>query len=148
MSQPQPSEAILADAHQSMNAAIAMLGNAFLDLSHRRREVMRSGINRRYQGLCHSSVPVTKFLYGDNVQESIKEINEMSKLAKTVSPNSAGRYHPYNRDGGKGSSRPFQKSGHLNKRGPPAPSKGHYSNQGHHNAGNQKRQFKESFKRQ
>ena len=57
-SQSQP-ERGTDDAHSEVNTllstAIAVLGNAFLDMSQRRREIMRPGINRRYQSLCNQT---------------------------------------------------------------------------------------------
>ena len=59
----QVSETALAQANKALSTAIALLGNGGLELSHRRREVMHGGINKRYLALCDSSVPVTSQLF-------------------------------------------------------------------------------------
>lgn len=46
-----PSAEEVKEANKSLSSAIALLGNSVLELSQRRREVMRSGINRRYRSL-------------------------------------------------------------------------------------------------
>ena len=116
------------EVNSLLSTALAVLGNAFLDMSQRRRETMRPGINRRYQSLCNQSVPITQQLFGDNIQEAIKEINDMAKLSKSINPPSTGRFHPYppqERRPNHGSN--SQSSGGnrpLNFRGRPAPFKG------------------------
>jgi|GEM_PF-6923895 len=109
--------------HSELNDAIALLGNAHLQLSHRRRELLRPGINPKYQSLCNSSQPVSTMLFGDKVQDTLKDMNEMAKLSRSIS--SRDRYHPYehsdrNRDNS------YSQSGNrsLNRRGRSAPSKG------------------------
>ena len=72
--QPSPSAEALTDASKLLSLAIALLGNSVFELSQRRREVMRFGINRNYMSLCDVFVPVTNQLFGDNIQDSIKEI--------------------------------------------------------------------------
>ena len=129
-SQTQP-ERGTDDAHSEVNTllstAIAVLGNAFLDMSQRRREIMRSGINRRYQSLCNQTVPITHQLFGDNIQEAIKEINDMAKLSKSISPPSSIRFHPYpshERRTSQGSNSHSSSNRSLNSRGRSAPFKG------------------------
>ena len=119
------------DAHSEVNTllstAIAVLGNAFLDMSQRRREIMRPGINRRYQSLCNQTVPITHQLFGDNIQEAIKEINDMAKLSKSISPPSSSRFHPYpshERRTSQGSNSHSSSNRSLNSRGRSAPFKG------------------------
>lgn len=67
-----------------MTLAIFQLGNGVLQLSHRRRDVLKNGINPKYQGLYHHSQPVTNHLFGNDVASSLKELNEMSKVARSV----------------------------------------------------------------
>ena len=111
-------------AGKQLTTAIAVLGNGFLGMSHRRRDLLKSGINRRYQSLCGPTVPVTKFLFGDHIQEAVKEIDDASKLSRSMAPQQ--RYHPYHRP-----QAPSQKQRHvpnpkpgLNWKGSPAPWKG------------------------
>ena len=112
---------------KQLTTAVAVLGNAFLDLSYRRRDMLRSSINRRYQGLCNASFPVTKSLFGDNVQETMKDINESTKLSRSASNAGGMRFHPYNRSSAHSGNARQQGTWHLNARGLPAPRKGSYT---------------------
>jgi len=117
---PSPSAEAIQAVNKSLSSAIALLGNGMFELSQRRREVLRSGINRRYRSLCDVNVPVTNFLFGDKVQESMKEIDELAKVSKGVASNSSGsRYHPYDKAERHTSS--SSKQSFLNKRGQSAP---------------------------
>ncbi|MPC71047.1 hypothetical protein E2C01_065315 [Portunus trituberculatus] len=63
-----------------INGALALLGNA----NHRnnlvRRFVMKLEINYKYAHLCSNKVPMSCFLFGDDVSQSARQIEEAEKL--------------------------------------------------------------------
>ena len=62
-----------------LDSCVALLGNAFLESSYRRRDLLKPAINPRFHSLCGSKIPVTNFLFGDNVLESAKSIQSSQK---------------------------------------------------------------------
>ena len=72
------------DLERKCNTIIALLGNASLELSFRRRELLRSSLNKKYHSLCSPNTPVGKSLFGDSMSDELKSINEVSRVAKGV----------------------------------------------------------------
>ena len=68
----------------SLTDSLALLGHATYELSLRRRDIMRPSINKELRALCSSQIPVTDFLFGDDVQGSLKTIKECNKIANSV----------------------------------------------------------------
>ena len=58
----------------------AILGHASHKLSLKRRVFIRSVINSEYKDLCSSSQSVTKFLFGGNLPQVVKELNLTNEL--------------------------------------------------------------------
>ena len=80
--------------------AVALLAHASHELSLFRRSSIRPSLEQGYSGLCSDKVPVTKFLFGDNLADSMKEVQETSKLcsrisqhAKTTPSHGGKQYH-------------------------------------------------------
>ena len=69
----------------SLTDSLALLGHSTYELSLRRRDIMRLSINKELRALCNQQIPVTDFLFGDNVQSSLKTIKECNKIAISVS---------------------------------------------------------------
>ena len=65
--------------------AVALLAHASHELSLFRRSSIRPSLEQGYSGLCSDKVPVTKFLFGDNLADSMKEVQETSKLCSRIS---------------------------------------------------------------
>ena len=65
-----------------LDSCVALLGNAFLESSYRRRDLLKPAINPRFHSLCGSKTPVTNFLFGDNVLESAKSIQSSQKMTR------------------------------------------------------------------
>ena len=74
--------------------AVALLAHASHELSLFRRSSIRPSLEQGYSGLCSDKVPVTKFLFGDNLADSMKEVQETSKLCSRISPNMPKPLHP------------------------------------------------------
>ena len=88
--------------------AVALLGHAHVDLSHRRREAIKPHLNKDYAGLCASHVPVTALLFGNDLQTQLNNIRASNRVSTT----SVGNRHK-NKKGHP--SRNYQKSDRRNK---------------------------------
>ncbi|CAB3990440.1 Hypothetical predicted protein [Paramuricea clavata] len=64
--------------------SLALPRHATYDLSLRRRDIMRPSINRELRALCSPQIPLTDFLLGDDVQNSLKTIKECNKIASSA----------------------------------------------------------------
>ncbi|XP_061177945.1 uncharacterized protein LOC133186704 [Saccostrea echinata] len=69
---PQTCKKMLADS-------ISMLGNAFYNLSMKRRNEIKNVLNFRYRKIAFSEIPVTDFLFGDNCVSKLKEMGDITK---------------------------------------------------------------------
>lgn len=79
----------------SLTDSLALLGHATYDLSLRRRDIMRPSINKELRALCSQQIPVTEFLFGDDVQGSLKTIKECNNIASsTVTQGSDYKHKP------------------------------------------------------
>ena len=66
--------------------ALALLGHISCELSMRRRDAIKPNLHKDYSSLCASHVPVTSFLFGDNLQTRLKDIRASNKISKTTIP--------------------------------------------------------------
>ena len=55
-----------------LDTSVALLGNAFLESSYRRRALLKMGIHARFHSLCSTKTPITNHLFGDNMLETAK----------------------------------------------------------------------------
>lgn len=92
-----------------LNGALALLGNANHRNNLARRSVMKREINFRYVHLCSEKVPITRFLFGDDVSQSAKQIEEAEKLRTKFAQKrpgfpfkSTGKRGYWNKSAGKG----------------------------------------------
>ena len=102
-----------------LDSCVALLGNAFLESSYRRRDLLKPAINPRFHSLCGSKTPITTFLFGDNVLESAKSIQSSQKMTRNFA-SGRGSFHtnrPTNRFSTSGSRTTSSSNGHLNLRG-------------------------------
>ena len=60
-----------------------MLGHARYEISLKRRQFIKSVIKDEYRYLCSNSQEITDYLFGDNLEERIKEINLTNRLANS-----------------------------------------------------------------
>lgn len=68
-----------------INGALALLGNANYKNNLARRAFLKREINPKYAHLCSEKVPVTRFLFGDDISQSTKQIDEAEKLRNKFS---------------------------------------------------------------
>ncbi|XP_038051565.1 uncharacterized protein LOC119724536 isoform X2 [Patiria miniata] len=64
--------------------AIAVIGHANHELNMRRRELIKPDLNKQFSGLCSSHVPVTGLLFGDNLPQQCKDIQQTNKIGQKV----------------------------------------------------------------
>ena len=86
---------VVAQEVSLLNGAVALLGNANHKNNIARRFVMKRELNQKYAHLCSEKVPMTRFLFGDDVSLSAKQIEESEKLRNKISmkkPASAGKF--------------------------------------------------------
>lgn len=75
----------LAHEVSMLNGALALLGNANHRHNLARRFVMKREINYKYAHLCSDKVPITRFLFSDDVSQSARQIEEAEKLRSKFS---------------------------------------------------------------
>ena len=68
----------------SLTDSLALLGHATYELSLQRRDIMRPSINKELGALWNQQIPVTDFLFGDDLQTSLKTIKECNKIFSSV----------------------------------------------------------------
>ena len=75
--------------------ALALFGHTNRQLINRRREILRPEIQHDYGHLCSSSVPFTDKLFGDNVSQNVKEIQDIKRVERVITRKYRGRPQPY-----------------------------------------------------
>lgn len=68
------------EAKQLISDSLTMLGQVQHSLSIRRRYLIRPQINKRYKNLCNISMPVTTFLFGDDISKEMKSCDAEQNL--------------------------------------------------------------------
>ncbi len=85
---------------------------AMQDLNQKRRMKLRPSIKPEFSALCSSRIPVGKYLFSDNLEQSLKEVKATSTILRPQGASSSFRFHPYrnaaNRGGTLNFSRPSQ----------------------------------------
>jgi len=61
--------------------AVALLGHAYVNLSHCRWESIKPHLNKDYAGLCASHVPVTALLFGNDLQSQLNNIPASNRVS-------------------------------------------------------------------
>lgn len=67
-----------------INGALALLGNANYRNNLTRRYIIKGEINQKYSHLCSDKVPMTRLLFGDDLSQSTKQIEESEKLKNKI----------------------------------------------------------------
>ena len=75
--------------------ALALFGHTNRQLLNRRREILRPEIQHDYGHLCSSSIPFTDKLFGDNVSQNVKEIQDIKRVERVITRKYRGRPQPY-----------------------------------------------------
>ena len=64
--------------------AVAIIGHANQELNVRRRDLIKPDLNKQFSGLCSPHVPVTGFLFGDDLPQQCKDIQQTNKIGNKV----------------------------------------------------------------
>ena len=78
---------------------LVLATNQELHIKH--RDLLRSDLNKQYAALCNPSTPVSKYLFGDDLNKKMEDLSKAGQLTKKVTPNQ--RIEPYRRPIGRSS---------------------------------------------
>ena len=67
---------------ESLMEATSMMAFANDDINTIRKNSIKSELNHDYRSLCSSQTPVTEYLFGDNISEQVKAIQDTNKVSK------------------------------------------------------------------
>lgn len=70
--------------------ALTLLGHAHRQVSLNRRTALRRHLGPSIRALCDESVPITGYLFGDDLPASLKEAKELDKIEMASTENSRG----------------------------------------------------------
>ena len=77
--------------------ALELLGHANYELSIRRKESMRPVLKQEYAtALCGSDLPVTQFLFGDDLSKALREAKQMVQAGRDAGRKSTNFRHAKN----------------------------------------------------
>ena len=65
--------------------ALGLSGHISFEISQRRRDAIRPNLNKEYATLCASHVPITKMLFGDELQTQLNHIRASNKISNATS---------------------------------------------------------------
>jgi hypothetical protein len=86
------SEAIL----KTVMDTASILGVAMREFNAKRKTNIRPSIQNEYTGICSSKSEVTEYLFGDNLEQSLKAVKSTSKIIKPATSVRGGyRFQPY-----------------------------------------------------
>ena len=98
LAQRNQSQLNLQDALKLALNAFALIANGHMEISHRRREMIRPDLNAGYRELCSQNTPITDNLFGNELAKQVKEINDTNRVATRVTgygynyPKGSSRY--------------------------------------------------------
>ena len=64
-----------------------------------RRDAIKPHLNKDYSSLSASHVPITTYLFGDNLQTQLNDIRASNKISKATVPQRFDKPRPYGRSG-------------------------------------------------
>ena len=64
--------------------AFQLLAYGHRDMSHTRRQFLKQAVSKQYRKLCQPSVPVTEYLFGDDLQKQMRDLNEGHKFTQDL----------------------------------------------------------------
>ena len=86
--------------------ALALLGHVSFKISQRRRDAIRPTLHKDYATLCASHVPITHFLFGDELQTQLNHIRASNKISSTASPSNSAYKRCYGKSHTPGNNQP------------------------------------------
>ena len=88
--------------------ALALLGHVSFELSQRRRDAIRPTLHKEYATLCASHVPITNFLFGDELQMQLNHIRASNKISSTASPSNSAFKRSYGKSHAPDNNQPWK----------------------------------------
>ena len=88
--------------------ALALLGHVSFEISQRRRDAIRPTLHKDYATLCASHVPITNFLFGDELQTQLNHIRASNKISSTASPSNSAYKRSYGKSHTPGNNQPWK----------------------------------------
>ena len=73
--------------------AVVLLGHLNIELSYRRRDAIKPNLNDEYSSLCGSQVPITGFLFGDELHSQLNNIKANNKIGHTTTAKQSYQNH-------------------------------------------------------
>ena len=69
----------IADVYPSAIGTVTLLGNALYEFSMKRREILKPEVAAGFKSLCRDSQPITTWLFGDELPQSIRDIAQVKR---------------------------------------------------------------------
>ena len=66
--------------------SLSFIGNASFQVSLKRRELLKPDLSRSFRFLCSSPTLLSRFLFGDELSKSVKDIKRANKIMAKVMP--------------------------------------------------------------
>ena len=87
--------------------SLILLGSVNVDLSIKRRELIKPDLNNEYKKLCTASGVITDNLFGDDLAQQVKNIAETNKIRNKIVNSRGSRGSARGRGNYRGARRPF-----------------------------------------
>ena len=87
---------VVAQEVAKLNGALASLGNANYRNNLTRRHVIKRDINPKYSHLCSDKAPMTGLLFGDDLSQATKQIEEADRLKSKFTSRKRSTFWTYN----------------------------------------------------
>ena len=73
--------------------ALTLIAQANGELNQRRREMIKPDLNQQFQQLCNDQVPITSWLFGDELAKTCQDITNTNRVSQKVSRPGSHRPH-------------------------------------------------------
>ena len=83
------------DLVKTLVDAVGFAGAANLDIIKKRKELVKHKLAPKFQKLCSGNAFSATTLFGDNLAQEVKEINDMGKLTNDISKPGSSGYVPF-----------------------------------------------------
>ena len=78
--------------------ALALLGNASYEMSLMRHTMLKPALNKKYVELCSPQVPITAWLFGDDLIEQLKISKKTSEIGSFLTRKTVNSHRPYKKN--------------------------------------------------
>ena len=73
--------------------SLTLIAQANGELNQRRREMIKPNLNQQFQQLCNDQVPITSWLFGDELAKTCQDISNTNRVSQKVSGPGSHRPH-------------------------------------------------------